>query len=277
VIIIDPLSDFCETPRQLTETLFLLEDLADRANAVILVTLPADCRTDAQGRLKVKSRWATDAARCAWCIIADPDDPRRRLLVARRTNFCAEPDGLAFALSDAGVVWDASQPIDPFDPLGKLTESELCLETLLSQGDLPASQVYRQGAECGFTPKEMRTAAKRLGAISNRVGYGGVGHWVWTYAEARPLPSPSSMAGEECAAEDGNDDRACNDASTDLPLPLGEGRGEGSSVAQPPRLCSTVGRSHGHWSKAFRLRRNTAEGGCATIPSLGVSGRRCSS
>ena len=64
-----------------------------------------------QGRLKVKSRWATDAARCVWCIIADPDDPRRRLFVARRTNFCAEPDGLAFRLSDAGVVWDASQPI----------------------------------------------------------------------------------------------------------------------------------------------------------------------
>jgi len=72
VIIIDPLSDFCETPRQLTETLFKLEELAERANAVFIVTLPADCRTDAQGRLKVKSRWATDAARCTWCIIADP-------------------------------------------------------------------------------------------------------------------------------------------------------------------------------------------------------------
>jgi hypothetical protein len=56
VIVIDPLSDFCETPRQLTETLFKLEDLADRANAVIIVTLSADCRTDAQGRLKVKFR-----------------------------------------------------------------------------------------------------------------------------------------------------------------------------------------------------------------------------
>ncbi len=216
VIIIDPLSDFCETPRQLTETLFKLEDLADRANAVILVTLPADCRTDAQGRLKVKSRWATDAARCVWCIIADPDDPRRRLLVARRTNFCAEPNGLAFTLSDAGVVWDASQPVDPFDPLGKLTESELCLETLLSQGDLPAAQVYRQGAECGFTPREMRAAAQRLKVSSNREGYGGEGRWVWTYAEARPAgPMHSS------------DDEGCNNASGDLPLPLREGRGEG--------------------------------------------------
>ena len=110
VIIIDPLSDFCETPRQLTETLFKLEDLADRANAVVIVTLPADCRTDAQGRLKVKSRWAIDAARCVWCIMADPDDPRRRLFVARRTNFCAEPDGLAFRLSDAGVVLCPANP-----------------------------------------------------------------------------------------------------------------------------------------------------------------------
>jgi hypothetical protein len=218
VIIIDPLSDFCETPRQLTETLFKLEDLADRANAVILVTLPADCRTDAQGRLKVKSRWATDVARCAWCIIADPDDPRRRLFVARRTNFCAEPDGLAFTLSDAGVVWDASQPIDPHDPLGKLSGCKRCLEELMSQGEAAASQVFRQGTECGFTPKEMRAAAKRLKVSSARVGYGGEGRWVWSYGEARPITDQVATAVEEAVANH--------------PLPLEEGRGEGAADAE---------------------------------------------
>jgi hypothetical protein len=222
VIIIDPLSDFCETPRQLTETLFKLEELAERANAVFLVTLPADCRTDAQGRLKVKSRWATDAARCAWCIIADPDDPRQRLFVARRTNFCEEPNGLAFRLSDSGVVWDASEPIDPFDPLGKLTGCKKCLTDILSQdGDVPASQVFRQGAECGFTPREMRAAAKRLKVSSTRVGYGGDGHWEWSYGKARPA-----------APEHGRNDEACKTAPSDLPLPPGEGRGEGAGASQ---------------------------------------------
>jgi hypothetical protein len=232
VIIIDPLSDFCETPRQLTETLFQLEDLADRANAVILVTLPADCRTDAQGRLKVKSRWATDAARCVWCIIADPDDPRRRLLVARRTNFCAEPDGLAFTLSDAGVVWDASQPIDPFDPLGKLSGCKKCLEELLSQDDdVPASQVFRQGAECGFTPREMRAAAKRLKVSSNRVGYGGDGHWVRTYGKARPA-----------APVHASNDEACNTASGDPSLdPIVPGAEECESNRALEYACTAGG------------------------------------
>jgi hypothetical protein len=225
VIIIDPLSDFCETPRQLTETLFKLEELAERANAVVIVTLPADCRTDAQGRLKVRSRWATDAARCAWCIIADPDDPRRRLFVARRTNFCQEPDGLSFRLSDGGVLWDASEPIDALDPLGKLTGCEKCLKELVSQGDVPASQVFRQGAECGFTPKEMRAAARRLEVTSDRVGYGGDGRWVWSYGEVRR------------AVPEHSHDEACQGTVRDLPLPLEEGGVEGDGAIEQISNC----------------------------------------
>ena len=214
VIVIDPLSDFCETPRQLRETLFRLEDLAERANAVILVTLPADCRTDAQGRLKVKSRWATDVVRCNWCLITDPDNPKRRLFVAKRTNSFAEPDGLSFELSDQGVVWDADDPIDPDDPLGQLAGSEKCLEEILSQGDVAASQIFRQGAECGFTPREMRAAAKRLGIGTTRVGYGGDGHWAWWYATAAPQT-------DELEAS------ATGEPQVDPSLPLGDGRREG--------------------------------------------------
>src|SRR5579864_2996105 len=187
VIVIDSLADFCKTPRQVAETLVLLENLASRANVALVVTLPANCRIDAQGRLRVTSRWPTDTVRSAWCVLPDPDDPLRRLFVAKRTNFCLEPDGLAYRLGDRGVAWEARSKISPVDPLGQLSASDLCLAELLGEGDLPASTVFRMGAEMGFSPKQLRTAGKRLGIASTRIGFSGKGHWSWSLpgAEAR--------------------------------------------------------------------------------------------
>jgi len=187
-VIIDPLSDFCSTPKQLAETLVKLNDLAERGRLALIVTLPANCRIDAQGRLRVTSRWPTGDARSAWCIVPDPDDPRRRLFVAHRTNFCLEPEGLAFRLGDKGVDWEQSSRISAVDPLGQLSASEVCLQELLRAGDLPALMVYRLGADLGFNQKEMRAAGKRLGVSSNRIGCGKGGHWSWS------LPGPRATA-----------------------------------------------------------------------------------
>jgi hypothetical protein len=189
VVVIDPLSDFCDTPKLLAETLHQLNALAARHRIAVIVTVPANCRTDAQGRLRVTSRWPTEAARCVWCLVPDPDDITRRLFVAKRTNFRREPDGLAFRLDESGVVWEAQSAISPIDPLGQLSASEQCVQDLLSAGHLPAATMLRLGAEQGFSPKELRAAAKRLGVSSTRIGFGGDGHWYWS------LPGEGPTAG----------------------------------------------------------------------------------
>jgi hypothetical protein len=194
LVIIDPLSDFCATPRLLTETLHELQRVAKENEVAIIATVPAHCRVDREGRLKVTSRWPTDAARCVWSILADPDDPSRRLLAARRTNFCREPDGLAFRLADDGVAWEADSKVSPLDPAGYLTACQRALQELLRDEGLPATTVYRLGAEMGYTPKELRAAAKQVGARSARVGYAGAGHWMWVL-RAEP---PAEAAGVVC-------------------------------------------------------------------------------
>ncbi len=186
VVVIDPLSDFCDTPKLLAETLHQLNALAARHRIAVIVTVPANCRTDAQGRLRVTSRWPTDAARCAWCLLPDPDDVTRRLFVAKRTNFCREPDGLAFRLEENGVAWEAQSAISPIDPLGQLSACESCLQELLSAGHLAASTLFRLGAERGFSATELRGAARRLGVSSSRIGFGGDGHWYWSLPGAGP-------------------------------------------------------------------------------------------
>src|SRR4029077_9212630 len=86
LVVIDCLSDFCDGPARVAQTLRELSKLAREMDVPIVVTLPANCRFDARGALRATSRYKTDAARCVWCVVADRDNPARRLFVARRTN-----------------------------------------------------------------------------------------------------------------------------------------------------------------------------------------------
>ena len=205
VIIIDSLADFCPTPKLFDETLELLEDLAARAYAAILVTSPANCRIDAQGRLKATSRWPTESVRTAWCLVRDPDDPWRRMFVAKRTNYCREPDGLAYRLGDRGVVWEAQSQINPVDPLGQFRASDVCLTDLLSEGPQPASTVFRLGGELGFSPKQLRTAGKRLEVAHQRIGFSGKGNWNWSLPVARTAAGAPGVAYVAPAAANGKE------------------------------------------------------------------------
>ena len=49
--------------------------------------------------------------------------------------------------------------IDPADPLGLQAGVSLCLAEALRDGFRPAAEVLRQGHQCGFTPKQLRSAA----------------------------------------------------------------------------------------------------------------------
>jgi hypothetical protein len=196
MIVIDPLSDFCNGPQQLAEALHRLSDLASRMYVSIIVTLPVQTRFDSQGALKVTSRWRTERARCVWTIAADPDDPARRLFISRRMNFCQEPHGLAFRLVEGQVVWDPGLSIDPADPLGRRAAIDACLKESLRDGPARAPDVFRLGSQRGFNPKQLRSAGERQGIESHKApGYGHDGGWVWYTREQRA----AANAGESAA------------------------------------------------------------------------------
>jgi len=119
-----------------------------------------------------------------WTILADPDVPTRRVFVPRRTNFCEEPAGLEFRLDGGRIVWNPAAQIDPADPLGLQAGVSRCLAEALRDGFRPAADVLREGHQCGFTPKQLRSAAKRLGIESRKSsGFGADGSWTWWTAE----------------------------------------------------------------------------------------------
>jgi len=183
LVVIDSLADFCPLPQQVAETLRRLNELAEKHDVAIVVTLPAYCRCDGQGMLKVTSRYRTGGARCVWTILADPDVPARRVFVSRRTNFCEEPAGLEFRFDDGRIVWNPV-PIEPTDPLGLQAGISLCLTEALRGGQRPAAEVLREGQQCGFSHKQLRSAAKRLGIETHKSsGFGADGGWTWWTAE----------------------------------------------------------------------------------------------
>lgn len=184
LIVIDPLSDFCPTAGLMMETLHRLNEMACERLIAVVATLRATSRFDGRGRLEVKSRWPTEAARCTWFVAFDPDDDARRLFVPTRTNFCVEPHGLRFSIESGRVVWDLAGPIDATDPLQHLSGSARWLAQLLVEEDVPAKVVYRQGAECGYTVEMLKHAAKKLGVHKQRTGFGEDGVSTWSLRPA---------------------------------------------------------------------------------------------
>src|SRR4029079_17118665 len=94
-----------------------------------------------------------------WCVVADPEDPARRILVARRTSFCDEPHGLELRLLEGRGVWRPEVVVDPADPLGQHVAIGNCLEAILRNECRPAPDVYRLGGQGGFTPHALASAA----------------------------------------------------------------------------------------------------------------------
>ena len=203
LVVIDSLPDFCPLPQQVAQTLRRLNELAEEFGVAIVVTMPAHCRCDGQGVLRVTSRYQTGGARCVWAVLADPDVPARRVFIARRTNFCEEPAGLEFRFDAGRIVWNPVS-IEPADPLGLQAGISICLTEALRDGSRSAAEVLREGQQCGFTPKQLRSAAKRLGIESRKSsGFGADGGWTWWTAEqwAERVARPQALGARSVVAE----------------------------------------------------------------------------
>ena len=189
LVVIDPLSDFCQTAGQLEETLRKLQILAQRSGVAIVVTLPVNARFDSRGGFKSSSRWKSDAARAVWCIAADPDDRRRRLFFPRRTSGIAEPDGLEFRIESGRVVWNEQSIVSFDDPLGRETEIRNFLKRQLQHQSRSARAIFQSGGERGYTRAQIRYVAKRMGiAGRDEAGAEEGGEWTWRLPDRDEFP-----------------------------------------------------------------------------------------
>ncbi|MBI3865742.1 MAG: AAA family ATPase [Planctomycetia bacterium] len=205
LIVIDSLSDVCSTSEQATEALHRLNSFAAMYSLAVVTTLRADVRFDCRGAVKVKSTWPTAAARCTWCLAVDPDDETRRLFIPTRMNFCIEPNGLGFSIDAGRVAWNPTAPVSLHDPAQSLSGSTRWLSGLLAERDVPSREVYRLGAELGFTVDMLKYAKKKIGAHLHKMGgFSEPAYWLWSLNADRRQEDERS-ADDRVTRADGGD------------------------------------------------------------------------
>lgn len=143
------------------------------------------------------------AARAAWAVSKDKDDPRRRLLLPIKNNIAPDTGGLAYRIEalDVGecptVAWEADPVnVSADDALasdreegGGRTERDDAadwLRDLLAHGPRRACDVERDARDAGYSFATVRRAKAAIGVVSRKAAFGGP--WEWS------LPAPDQGA-----------------------------------------------------------------------------------
>lgn len=127
------------------------------------------------------------AARIAWQVCADPDDPTRSLLLPVKVNLGVRPSGRAFRVSVAGLSWEeevavtADEVLRPADQGARAPakeEAKQWLQQLLEGGPIPAAEVWEAARAEGLCEKTVKAAKKELGIVAKKTGGKGA-PWTW--------------------------------------------------------------------------------------------------
>ena len=150
----------------------------------------------------------TAAARMAFAVIEDRDDPGRRMLLHVKNNLAAPPQGLAFTVQEriidvSGgtalhpfISWE-SQPVtltaneamatDTDNDRTERDDAEDFLRELLTSGPIAAKDIKRDANDAGHSWTTIRRAKDRLGIKPSKDGMDG--GWFWSLPTAPKAPT----------------------------------------------------------------------------------------
>jgi len=213
LIVIDPVSAYMgradsHVNAEVRAVLAPLADLAARHD-VAIVAVTHLRKGEGQAIYRAMGSLAfVAAARAAWAVVRDADDPTgaRRLLLPVKNNLAADAGtGLAFELVDAGggtpcLRWSAD-PITvnvdealarprgtPGPTPAARDEAADWLRGILAGGPVAVALLREEGDAAGFTYATLRRAKETIGARSVKLGMGG--GWAWGLPAAEGAQPP---------------------------------------------------------------------------------------
>jgi len=143
------------------------------------------------------------AARAAWGIAEDADQPDRRIMVRVKGNLSRDPGGVAYRIEApsgiARVAWEqGAVTLRADDVLGGLEshadrserrEAESWLRDFLADGPRPASEVRSESRQAGLSWATVRRAADAMGIAREKSGFRS--GWEWRLPEGAQQDSSS--------------------------------------------------------------------------------------
>jgi putative DNA primase/helicase len=133
------------------------------------------------------------AARAAYVVTKDKDNPARRLVMPAKNNLAKSGTGLAYSVVESEengapvTAWEL-EPVDitADEALAQPENSEEqtntdwaidFLQDLLSRGPIQALDVHKNAKQASVTSKSLRRAQSKLGIKPQKDGF--IGGWVW--------------------------------------------------------------------------------------------------
>jgi hypothetical protein len=137
------------------------------------------------------------AARAAWGLVKDPEDPINRLFLPIKCNLSKDTSGLSFKIIDGDgaprLAWsDTPETRTMDDILGaqptkrapQTKEAMEWLNNMLSGGPVEANLIIERGQHAGHTKRTLYNAKTALGVLStNPKGFGKDCVWFWELPE----------------------------------------------------------------------------------------------
>ena len=192
----------------------LSELAAQRGTAIIGVShLNKSAGTEALMRVTGSLAFVA-AARAAYLVAQDPENPARRFFLPMKNNIGPASAGLAFRIEGAPVqsaagpletslvVWDSEPVSMTADEVMRtqvpehgsaLREAEEWLREILRK-PTPATEISRMAADAGIARKTLRRASESLRIVKEKTGMRA--GWVWSFSPN--MPKASEDAQQNC-------------------------------------------------------------------------------
>lgn len=177
------------------------------------------------------------AARAAYIVARDPENPTRRLFLPAKNNIGKDESGLAFAVEShtlgggietSRVMWephpvmvtaDEAMAAPPEEGERSMTDEAVdLLNAVLEFGRVSAREVKKQAQEAGISDRALRAARERLKINVDREGFGADMKSFWMLPPLPFVPSESIPAMHITVAQ--MESNGTNGDPTDIEAPF---------------------------------------------------------
>lgn len=205
LVIIDPISAFLgdtdsHNNSEVRGTLTPLAELAARYRVAIVAVTHLNKGYGSAINRVIGSIAFTAAARAAYVVMRDEDDPGRRLFLPVKNNLGCDADGFAYRIEGEPiphVVWELTTvAISADEAMGGFEktrgpepdarrDAEEWLRDFLAAEPKPANEIFKAAALDGHSKSTIKRAKAAMGIQAAKDGYQGT--WVWTLPGCGPL------------------------------------------------------------------------------------------